>query len=160
MDDLQRARCIWAHPLYQQEYQRLQTLERGRAYCRHDLYHFLDVARQCQIAVLEQQLPIAKDVVYAAALLHDLGKGLQYAEQIPHHEASAALARKILPECGYLPSEIAQITHAILLHRQKTDDTQPLAALLYQADKQTRLCFCCTASADCNWPDEKRTKQF
>lgn len=153
---LTRAERILHHRLFAQEYDRLRRMEQGRAYCGHDLSHFLDVARVCWIRVLEQGLPLSKDVVYAAGLLHDIGKGLQYEFGTPHHEASADLAAKILPDCGYDAAETALILEAIRAHRQKSTGSSPLVELLYAADKQVRLCFCCDAAEGCNWPDEKK----
>lgn len=153
---LQRAEQIRLHPVFQQEYARLQRMEQGRIYCGHDMNHFLDVARACWIRVLEQGLVLRKDVVYAAALLHDIGKGLQYESGTPHHLASAELAGVILPDCGYDSEEIQAITQAIRLHRKPTAEDAPLVGLLYEADKKTRLCFCCNAGQDCNWPEDKR----
>lgn len=153
---LQRAEQIRLHPLFLQEYDRLQRMELGRIYCGHNLAHFLDVARVCWIRVLEQGLGLKKDVVYAAALLHDIGKGRQYEFGTPHHLASAELAESILPDCGYTPEETQAIALAIRLHRKPSDEDAPLVKLLYDADKQTRLCFCCAAGQDCNWPDEKK----
>lgn len=157
---LERAERILEHPLYRAEYARLQRMEQGRQFCRHDLTHFLDVARVCWIGVLEQGLPLPKDVVYAAGLLHDIGKGLQYEFGTPHQEAGAELAAKILPDCGFSAEEARQILEAIRHHRQKTEADSPLVSLLYRADKQTRLCFACTANGECNWPLEKKNNKI
>lgn len=155
---MDRIELIRNHPLYQQEYDRLQRMEAGRTYCGHDMEHFLDVARVCWIQVLEQKLPLTKDVVYAAGLLHDIGKGLQYEQGTPHHIASAELAEAIMPECGYDKEEMEPVLEAIRLHRKPQEHDHPLVSLLYYADKKTRLCFCCKAAKECNWSDEKRTK--
>lgn len=153
---LQRAELIRQHPLFQSEYARLQRMEQGRIYCGHDMAHFLDVARACWIRVLEQGLDLKKDIVYAAALLHDIGKGQQYEFGTPHHLKSAELAQTILPDCGYSADEIQAIILAIRLHRKPSSEDAPLVRLLYEADKQTRLCFCCAAGESCNWPEEKK----
>lgn len=70
--------------------------ERDRPWCRHGMPHLLDVARICWIAVLGQRLPIARDVVYAAALLHDIGRAAQYATGEPHDVAGARMAAELL----------------------------------------------------------------
>lgn len=156
--DLARAERILRHPLFRQEYDRLQRMEKGRIFCCHSMNHFLDVARVCWIGVLEQALPLPKDVAYAAGLLHDIGKGLQYECGTPHQEAGAELAAAILPDCGYTPEETAEILCAIRLHRVPSAADSPLVKLLYDADKKTRLCFCCEANRDCNWPEEKKNR--
>ncbi len=48
---------------------------RRGTYCRHGLEHLLDVARISYIQVLEDGLDYDENVLYAAALLHDIGKG-------------------------------------------------------------------------------------
>lgn len=87
---------IRKHPLYKEHYGKLQELEKGRVFCHHDMAHFLDVARIAHIHNLERDLKIRKEVIYAAALLHDIGKDRQYTEKIPHERASAEIAEQIL----------------------------------------------------------------
>lgn len=139
--------------------QRIDELEQQRIFCCHGLEHLLDVARIAWIMVLEQQLALPKDLIYGAALLHDLGRYRQYEAQIPHHQASAELAAEILPAAGYTVEETATIIAAIRQH--STDgqtQEQQLACLLYQADKLSRNCFQCAARQSCKWPEEKRNK--
>ncbi|MDO5411685.1 MAG: HD domain-containing protein [Lachnospiraceae bacterium] len=135
---------------------RIGRMEKDRRYCGHGLQHLLDVARTGWILTLENHYPISKDVVYAAALLHDIGKGRQYEFGIPHHIASAELAEPVLKDCGYSSEEIQDILDAIRLHRKPTDEEAPLIQVLYTADKKTRLCFACEAQDDCNWSAEKK----
>lgn len=134
----------------------MQRMEQGRKFCRHSIDHFLDVARVCWIGALEGNLPVTKEQAYAAGLLHDIGKGRQYEFGTPHHEAGAELAQVILADCGFSEDEISPIVEAIRLHRQPNLRDNPLVKLLYDADKKTRLCFCCTAAEECNWPEEKK----
>lgn len=157
---MERVNRIIHHPLFVQEYARLRKMEQGRVYCGHTMEHFLDVARVGWILALEQKLPIEKDIVYAAGLLHDIGKGMQYEFGTPHQEASADLAERIMPECGYTPAETAQVAFAIRLHRKAAESDAPLVSILYEADKKTRLCFCCSASDDCNWSYEKKNHRI
>ena len=99
-----RIASIWAQPIYQQEYGALQEMEKDRAFCRHGLVHFLDVARIAYIFNLERQLGLTKDVIYAAALLHDIGRARQYQGGLSHDAESAVLARQLLEA---LPAELA-----------------------------------------------------
>ncbi len=48
--------------------------EEGRRFCHHDMGHFLDVARLAMIFNLQQGLSVSKEMIYAAALLHDIGR--------------------------------------------------------------------------------------
>ena len=138
--------------------QQIEELEAKRIFCCHRLEHLLDVARISWIVSLEQQLPLQKDVVYAAALLHDLGRYRQYTEHIPHHQASAELAAEILPDAGYTAEETAMVVDAIGQHGTKPQSQSILAQVLYQADKLSRNCFQCAAQAQCKWPAEKRNR--
>ena len=45
------------------------------------------------------RLSVSRKVIYAAGLLHDIGKDLQYTDGIPHEESSAQIAARILPDC-------------------------------------------------------------
>ncbi len=140
--------------------EQLTVLESGRIFCRHDLQHFLDVARLMYIMALEQHLSLSKDLIYAAALLHDIGRVQQYTQQLPHNQASAEIAASVLKDCGYLPDECRCICKAILSHRN-TDvfpGEEVLSALLYRADKLSRNCFCCQAREDCYWEETKKNQ--
>lgn len=111
-----RVRQIVTHPLYQQEFSALQKAEQERIYCKHTMEHFLDVARICYIMVLQDRAEISRELIYGAALLHDLGR---YADRrgIPHEEASACLAEQILTDCGFAAEETKPVKEAILQHR-------------------------------------------
>ena len=55
----------------------LNELEENRVFCKHGIEHFLDVARIAYIKVLENKLSYSKEVIYAIALLHDIGRVLE-----------------------------------------------------------------------------------
>ena len=69
--DDQKLEQLFHHPLFQENLTRIQLAEQNRRFCRHNLEHSLDVARLMWIAVLEQQFPYDRAVVYACGLLHD-----------------------------------------------------------------------------------------
>lgn len=75
---MKRVNAILVHPLFQKCYRRLEILEQDRKFCRHQMSHLMDVARIAYITCLEQNLGIEKDVIYGAAILHDIGKYAQY----------------------------------------------------------------------------------
>jgi len=135
--------------------ERLQQLEEDRIYCCHGMDHCMDVARIMYIHILEESLPYDKAVVYATALLHDLGRVAQYEDGVPHHEASVMLVHELLPECGFTEDEVQMIAAAVAEHREdtKSDD---FTKLLYMADKKSRACFACKAADTCNWSSDKR----
>ena len=139
-----RLRFIQTHPLFTLSCQRLEEI----AY----------------IMNLEEKLGISRDLIYAAALLHDIGKVQQYESGIPHEIAGRKLASQILAD---MPEEIAftkeeklQILAAILGHRNLKDNAGPLETLLYKGDKMSRACFACQAEAECNWSDEKKNMEI
>lgn len=147
------------HPLYVEAYQKLEQAEKERSFCCHQMGHLLDVARIAYIKNLEQKLDIRKEVIYAAALLHDIGKYRQYAEGIPHEKASAEIAEVILGEItkgAFSETEKASILRAILGHRRLREGMEGLERLLYESDKQSRNCFACRVQEECGWDAGKK----
>lgn len=156
---MKRVNAIVHHPVFAARLKRLEELEAERVFCRHDLTHLLDVARLMWIDVLEGQLPLDREVVYAAALLHDIGRTDQIERGVPHDRAGADLAARILPEAGFSPEEIRLVLQAIRGHRSGgSEDT--LGKLLYRADKASRVCWRCGAAGRCNWSDEKKNREL
>lgn len=154
---MDRVNEICRHPLWLESVEAIRRLEQERIFCRHDAEHFLDVARLAYIENLEHRLGIPPEQIYAAALLHDIGRHLQYLEGIPHHRGSAALAETILTDCGFSQAERREILSAILRHRSReTAAGKDLAGLLYRADKASRSCLFCQAREACNWGREKK----
>lgn len=158
MQEMQRIEAILKNEQFVNGLERIAVLEQDRIFCRHGLEHLLDVARIAWIMVLEQELFLAKDIVYGAALLHDLGRYRQYEDEIPHHQASVQLAAEILPAAGYTDSETAMMIDAIAQHGTEPNAQGQLARILYHADKLSRNCFACQAQAECKWNEEKRNK--
>lgn len=157
---MERINQIMAHEMYQKNRQWIEEAEADRKFCRHGLEHALDVARILYIEVLEKKLPYAKDVVYAAALLHDIGRYEQYKHKEPHHEAGARIAEQILSDSGFIKEEALMIEEAIRLHQTKEkDEADSLNELLYRADKLSRQCYNCKAYAECYWENDKKNKE-
>ncbi len=159
---MNRVNQILFNPLYRQALEQTEFLERDRKFCRHGIAHFLDVARLAYIQCLEKGLDVEKDVIYAAALLHDIGRYQQYERGIPHETASAELAGEILPQCSFSDKECVQVQEAISGHRQQGggEESSVLGSLLYRADKMSRNCFACPVRAECNWPEEKMNMEI
>lgn len=155
--EMPRIDKIYKHALFCECLEANRAAEADRCFCRHDMGHFLDVARIGRILAAEEESGIPTEWIYAAALLHDIGKFRQYREGIPHERASAEIAPKILKDCGFADKETDVITDAILQHRNSgVMREQNLRGLLYRADKASRPCFCCSAEAACNWKEEKK----
>lgn len=149
---MERINKICCHSLWRSYAEKICELEQNRIFCGHDISHFLDVARLAYIENLERGLNISKELIYAAALLHDIGRNLEYLEGIPHDKASAMLAGDILKDCGFDAQEQNEIITAIEQHRTaETANKDDLAGLIYRADKKSRLCLFCKAEKLCNW---------
>lgn len=144
---------------YQEYLKRNEEAEAERVFCHHNMSHFLDVARIALLLNYEEDYGITKEMIYAAALLHDIGRWQQYADGTPHEKASAVLAPDMLVKCGFNADEVTMIVTAIGQHRNsEIKDEKSLNGLLYRADKLSRACFACKAEKDCNWKDEKKNK--
>ena len=154
MTDMKRAENILKSDSFIEAIRCIEQAEADRIYCRHGLAHLMDVARIGRMIACEKEIDLKIDVIYAAALTHDLGRALEYSEGT-HDQGSVIMAQKILPECGYNDAEIAMIVLAVAAHRMESSG-MPLAELLYEADKKSRLCFLCDAADTCKWPDEKK----
>jgi uncharacterized protein len=153
---LQRINCILQNEKFKEYIKRNQAQEINREFCHHDIEHFLDVARIAYIKVLENKLEIEKDIVYATALLHDIGRWMQYETGISHEKAGVQLALEILKECSFNEEEIGLIVKAIGDHRNSENLKNSLSELLYSSDKLSRSCFNCRAYKECNWSNEKK----
>ena len=73
----------------------IKCLEKNRIYCRHDMRHFLDMARIAYILVLEEGLDYSIEVIYGIGLLHDIGRAEEYKNNINHDKAGVAIAKEI-----------------------------------------------------------------
>lgn len=158
---MERVNQIIKHPAYRQAMEKIEQCEQTRIFCRHGMSHAMDVARILYILVLEEKLSLQKDVVYAVALLHDIGRAREYEDGTPHDEAGVEFAAAILPLCGYTETEQTQILNAIASHRKKeTAKSQMcvLGDLLYRADKWSRACYTCDAEAECYWEQAKKNQ--
>lgn len=148
---------ILNNELFQISIKKICNFERKRIFCKHDLGHLLNVARIMLIKAYEEDISIDKEVIYSTALLHDIGRGLQYENGEPHVKAGVKIAKKILSQCNYNKREIEMISFAILNHND-LEETDQLSSLLKYADKISRNCFLCSAYKECNWSEEKKNK--
>ncbi|MDD2216941.1 MAG: HD domain-containing protein [Eubacteriales bacterium] len=154
----------------------INKFEKQRIYCGHDLPHFLDVARIAYIFNLEEDGQIPKELIYAAALLHDVGRAEQYKSDIAHDKAGVEIAQRILHNCEFTNDEIFIIVKAVRGHRgcaggdkkigrpEENDILHSKALLLAKyirkADKLSRPCYTCDAANSCNWQDDKKNLEI
>lgn len=156
---MERVNRIIQNEEYKKHLKAIKKYEKGRRFCKHNIKHLLDVCRIAYIINLEKNSGIDKEIIYAAGLLHDIGKGKQYEDGTEHDIASAEYADNILMSSGFLRGEIDNIKEAILKHRKDEsdeNDENSLSWILYKADKLSRKCFYCKVESQCNWSCNKK----
>ena len=146
--------------IYRDYLNELEDLERDRFFCRHNYEHFISVARICYIIKLEEDVDVDKDMIYATALLHDLGRVLEIKEGINHAIASVDIAREILEITDFSLEEKNRILECISYHRTKDAAEDEFFNIFYSADKLSRPCFRCPAYDECNWSYEKKNHEI
>ncbi len=157
---MKRIDDILANATFKEHLDRIKEAEVDRIYCLHGIEHLLDVARISYIINLEEGLGFDKEVIYAMALLHDIGRNLEYQEGVSHHEAGGVIALDILREVGFRENECNLICDAIKNHKELKigENQKTLNYLLYKADKLSRNCFECKAYRSCYWDESKKNK--
>lgn len=145
---MEKINRLLEEPEFKRHVQKNLEAEATRIFCRHDMAHYLDVCRIAWILTLERGLKLDKEVVYAAGLLHDTGRWLEYETGEDHARASARLALPILQRCGFTSAECLAIQEAIAAHRVK-EHASDLSRILFEADKKSRMCSACDAKGQC-----------
>jgi uncharacterized protein len=153
---MKNTNIIFSSDNYKNYLERLVYLERNREFCRHNLEHFIAVARICTILCYENNIEPDRDLIYSAALLHDLGRVKEIEEGISHEIASAELALDFLKDTDFSEEEKDKIISLIKNHRNKKNEDKSLEKMFYMADKLSRNCHSCPATDKCNWSDEKK----
>ena len=148
------ANRILKNEYYLSQLERLKKLETDRIFCRHNMEHFLSVARITLILCSRSGAVIPEDIVYSAALLHDIGRVEEYTDGTPHDIASQATAERILDETGCTDEDKKLIIRLIAGHRKTDLDPQSPEAVFGMADKLSRNCFECGARKYCKWKKE------
>ena len=154
---MDRINQILHHSLFKTYMEANAVKEQERIFCKHNMSHVLDVARIAYILNMEEAYQVSKDMIYAAALLHDIGRHVQYETGEKHAFVSARLAPEILRDCGFEEDEIAEIVDAIYHHSDKKEiDDKGLRTLIAKADRMSRACFACQASEECKWSEDRK----
>ena len=148
---------ILAHPQFWAYLALNAEAEKDRIYCKHDYQHALDVARVAYCMVLERNLALDKEIIYATALLHDIAKWKQYGQGVDHAQEGAILAGQILSDIGLDKDITAEIASAIRTHRTKEGEKSLLGEVLYESDKACRSCVSCKRVESCKrFPEGKK----
>jgi len=158
---MDRVNLILGNSKYQEYIDKIKQAEEDRIFCLHNMSHFMDVARIAYIINLEEELEIPKELIYATALLHDIGRFRQYEDGTLHELASAELAQAILEEAEFVDKEQKEILRAIREHRNKEVAVEKsLAGIIYRADKLSRPCFACVAERQCDWKKSRKNMRI
>lgn len=150
---MDRVNAILKHPIYMETLEEIKLLEEDRIFCRHNLEHFINVARISYIMNLEENLGFSKELIYVVGLLHDIGRGEQYKNDTPHEVASYEISKDIMKDIHFTDEEKSFVKDGILGHR-KEDKTSKISSLFYRGDKLSRECFRCASNSLCNWKAE------
>ncbi|MBC9784233.1 HD domain-containing protein [Heliobacterium chlorum] len=118
-----------------------------------------EAVEKANLTIDDQIKAKAKEVIYSAALLHDMGKWKQYETGEDHAKVGAELCKPLLKDCGFSDIEIDLIAEAIRHHRKKERKMSPtfLGQILARADGYSRLCCRCEQTNDCNWKKKQET---
>lgn len=154
---MKRVDNIIYHELFRSSLNQIDRFEEDRIFCRHTIEHLLSVARMMLLFAMEEGIAIPKDVIYATALLHDLGRAYQCQNGEDHAMAGISLAQEILKDCAYEREEQEDILAAIKNHNKK-ESHNDLGRLLQKADKLSRNCFLCPAFHECYWPEGEKNR--
>lgn len=172
MISMPRVNQILQHRSYEEYCARNKQAEEKRVYCRHGADHGVDVARIAYTYLLEEYINslrstpeaeaehtgskleekynVNKEIVYAAGILHDIGRWVEYEIQEDHALVGARLSPPILSDCGFSEAEIESITLGILEHRLAPDKTSStLGQALALADDWARDCKNCPSQDTC-----------
>lgn len=171
---MKRIDAILADEVFIDRMKQIEKAEKERIFCGHGYDHLLSVARIAYILYLEaleekkrsqKEKEIEtnlsdrsdyKELIYATALLHDIGRFSEEEKKSNHRNAGPIIAVPILERAGFSNEEIAKICEAIKKHGTFPEDKYSLAGMIYMADKMSRNCFECDAYDECNWAPEKK----
>lgn len=166
---MKRVEVILKDPRYQDYINKNVIQEKDRKFCRHSFQHLVDVARITYILMLEAgdinrfinekclAPDTAREIIYASALLHDIGRWREYETGEDHAVISAELAVDILDSAGFDENEISIICTGIREHRRACENASLLGELLNRADNLSRLCLQCQAGEECYKIDRMET---
>ena len=153
---MDRINAILNDKEYKEYLGKIKAWEKKRNFCKHNMKHFMDVARIAYMLTLENNMRVNKEIIYAIGLLHDIGRFVQYEDKTPHEKASAILAPNILNRCDFNAEEQKLILSCIINHRNKENKQGSLEEVIYKADKLSRPCYDCKYESDCNWDKNKK----
>ncbi|MDA8442581.1 MAG: HDIG domain-containing protein [Peptococcaceae bacterium] len=147
---MERVRAIVSDLDYNNYLRMIAEAEVNRVYCKHDYHHALSVARLAYLQALEAAIDSTvalKPVIYAAGLLHDIGRWQEYLTGKDHALVGAHLAAPILEKHGFSGQEVGMIVTGISEHR--SPQVSWLGKMLATADDLCRECYRCESTDTC-----------
>lgn len=140
---------------YRQALTALERREADRIYCKHDLDHFLDVARITLLLCQAHNIEADRDSVYLAALMHDLGRLDR--DEADHNVAGSVLAAQWLDAIGF-PKDRQEVVLTLIEEHGWPGKKAPanLSEAFSLADSYSRACYYCPAADSCFWPPERK----
>ncbi len=91
----------------------------------------------------------ARELIYAAGLLHDMARWVEYETGEDHAAAGARMAGEVLDRVGFNTAEQKIISTAISEHRTGGPDASLLGQYICRADDLVRPCSRCAARDEC-----------
>ena len=151
LHSMARVNQLLEHEDYIRYIEKINELEKKRCFCKHGFEHGLNVARIAYAYMLEKgEAGSLKEVIYAAAFLHDIGRWVEYETGEDHAEVSARLALPLLEACSFASESVQMILTGIREHRQHSEDNlTPLGEAMALADDWSRDCRQCRAQNQC-----------
>lgn len=157
---MSRLNWLYNEESYQKRLRAIKEYEKNRPFCKHDEQHSLAVARVTCIKCMEMGLSFSKELIYIAAFLHDICKIDQYLDGTPHERASEKYAAEVLAKGDFCQEEIDMVCSLISGHRFEWQTRSTMADLFFEADKESRECYCCPAVEECDWKPEFKNMEI
>ncbi|MCR5213093.1 MAG: HD domain-containing protein [Eubacterium sp.] len=171
---MKRVNNILDNKEYRKRILEIEELELSREFCGHGFEHLLMVARLGYAILLEDMnygketiadtygLDEAKELIYASALLHDIGRysTLEIDMGMNHRESGIYIASPIIRQAGFDRQEEELILGAIKNHGTMSENPGSLEGIIFRADKKSRNCFSCKAYDTCNWPKNQKNNNI
>lgn len=159
---MERINKILTDPFFHECINKTKELEKDRLFCKHGLDHLVDVSRISYIIALEsgrintiklklntEDINQLKEVIYAAGILHDIGRWKEYEDGSDHAVIGSTMAEPVLKRAGFDKQEILIITTAISQHRGQEGERSVLGEVLWLADDYSRGCMECQGRDGC-----------
>lgn len=142
---------ILKNNIFKEKIDLIDFKEKDREFCKHGMDHLLAVAR---IAVILNDNKLDNELIYAIALLHDIGKSVN---SLDHEILGEKIAKDILKDTSFNIEEKGIILEGIRNHKKGQSD---YSKLISKADTLSRNCFLCKKQDECKWEENRKNKEL